>query len=155
MRIGEKEMTKHVEKCPDEYSYCTGCESCAMICALVHDGLVSPSYNRIFVEQGPTQLQRYYVQTCMQCEDAPCYESCPLKDKAMKKDENGIVYVDEEACIGCGKCQKACKYTPSRINMVVTKDRKRRKAKKCDLCRTRAEGPACIQYCPAVCLELK
>lgn len=72
----------------------------------------------------------------------------------MRKDEKGIVYVVEEECIGCGKCQKACIYTPTRINLVKSKDKAKRKAKKCDLCRNRPEGPACVQHCQAKCLEL-
>lgn len=67
-------------------------------------------------------------------------------------DEEGIVYINEAECIGCSLCQKACKFTPSRINMVKSKNKEERKAKKCDLCRGRAEGPACVQWCPAVCL---
>lgn len=69
-------------------------------------------------------------------------------------DENGIVYVNEEECIGCGLCAKACRYEPSLINLVESADKKKRKAKKCDLCRTRPEGPACVQWCQAKCLAV-
>jgi Fe-S-cluster-containing dehydrogenase component len=94
------------------------------------------------------------VLACMQCEDHPCYEQCPKKDEAMRLDENGIVYIVDEYCNGCGRCKKYCKFTPSRINLVKSKDKEKRKAKKCDLCRTRAEGPACIQWCPVCCIGL-
>lgn len=69
-------------------------------------------------------------------------------------DERGIVYINEEACIGCGLCRKACVMDPPRINLVKSKDRAQRKAKKCDLCRGREEGPACIQWCPVRCLYI-
>lgn len=144
----------YIAKCPPEYSVCTGCGSCEMVCALLHDGVVGPGRNRVFVEQGSTHKLIFNVFTCQQCEDAPCYEACPLKDKAMYKDERGIVCINEDACIGCGKCQRACKFKPSRINLVKSKDKKKRKAKKCDLCKHRPEGPACVEYCPAMCLEL-
>ena len=72
----------------------------------------------------------------------------------MRIDENNIVYVNEEECIGCGLCAKACVMTPARISIVKDPDKKKRKAKKCDLCRTRTEGPACVQYCPSRCLGL-
>ena len=36
--------------------------------------------------------------------------------------------------------------------MAKNSSRKKWKAKKCDLCRTRPEGPACVQYCPVRCL---
>lgn len=142
----------HIVKAPTEYSLCTGCTSCEMICSLVHEGYVSPATKRIFVMPGRIKTSIHDVLTCQHCEDAPCYEACPLRGKAMYKDENGIVCINEEYCIGCGKCQKACCYTPSRINIVKSKDKAERKAKKCDLCRNRPEGPACVEWCPAVCL---
>jgi Fe-S-cluster-containing hydrogenase component 2 len=33
-------------------------------------------------------------------------------------------------------------------------DKSKRKSKKCDLCRTRAEGPACVQYCQVACISV-
>lgn len=149
-----EEYRRHVVKCPPEYSLCTGCTSCEMVCSLLHDGLVSPSCNRIFLQPGSTKTMIHDVLTCQQCDDHPCYEACPLKDKAFQLDEStGIAYIVEEHCIGCGKCQRACKFTPSRINLVKSKIKEERKAKKCDLCRNRPEGPACVQYCPASCLS--
>ena len=148
------ENSRHIEKCPPSYSVCTGCGSCEIICSLVHEGLASPSCNRIFVQQGPTNKLIFHVYTCQQCQEPTCYEACPLKDKAMTIDENGTVVINEAVCIGCGKCQNACKYKPSRINLVKSKDKNERKAKKCDLCKGRPEGPACVQWCPAKCLEL-
>jgi Fe-S-cluster-containing dehydrogenase component len=88
----------------------------------------------------------------MHCDDHPCYEKCPKKDKAMLIDDSGIVYINEDECIGCGLCVKACPYGPPRINMVKSKDKKQRKAKKCDLCRNRPEGPACVEWCPVRCI---
>jgi carbon-monoxide dehydrogenase iron sulfur subunit len=72
----------------------------------------------------------------------------------MKIDENNIVYIDEENCIGCGLCVKACVFTPSRINFVKSDDKAKKKAKKCDLCRTNPEGPACVKWCPVRCIGL-
>lgn len=154
MSESKEDFGKHIVKCPPEYSMCTGCASCEMVCSMVHDQLVSPSYNRIFLQLGPTTTMIHDVFTCMQCADHPCYEACPLKDKAMCINEKGIVIVKEEECIGCGKCRQACKFTPPRINIVKSKDKTKRKAKKCDLCSERAEGPSCVQYCPARCLAL-
>ena len=66
----------------------------------------------------------------------------------------GIAYVNEAGCIGCGLCARACKFQPTRIAMKKNKDRKKWKAAKCDLCRNRPEGPACIEYCPVRCIGL-
>ncbi len=143
---------KHIVKAPMEYSVCTGCGSCEIICGLMHEGASSPSYRRIWLDHGQSQKRVYKIYSCQHCVDHPCYDACPKKDEAMLLDENGIVYINEEACIGCGMCQRACTFQPPRINMVNSKDKKKRKAKKCDLCRNRPEGPACVEYCPAVCL---
>lgn len=143
---------RHIVQYSPEYSLCAGCNSCEAVCALLHDGVVSPSHNRLFVKRGDSLNIVCTLLTCQHCDDHPCYEACPKKDVAMKIDEEGIVYIDEDGCIGCGMCIKACKFDPPRINLAKGATRKEWKAKKCDLCRTRPEGPACVQYCPSQCL---
>lgn len=145
---------EHVVQYSGEYSFCAGCNSCEAICSLLHDGLVSPSYNRIFVSRGDTRSCVSTIYSCQQCDDHPCYEACPKKDEAFCIDENGITYIVEEFCIGCGICIKKCKFDPPRINMAKGATRKEWKAKKCDLCRTRPEGPACVEYCPVRCIGM-
>lgn len=152
--IRKEEFGNHIVQYSSEYSLCAGCTSCELVCSLIHDGVTSPSYNRIFLQRGGTRNMVCRIVSCQHCADHPCYEACPKKDSAMCIDENGIVYIVEENCIGCGKCMKACKYEIPRINMAKNKDRKKWKAKKCDLCRTRPEGPACVQYCPVRCLGI-
>jgi Fe-S-cluster-containing hydrogenase component 2 len=143
----------HVVQYAPEYSFCSGCTSCEIVCSLVHDGLVSPSYNRIYVDRG-TSTMVHRIRACLHCNDHPCYDACPKKDKAMCIDENNIVYIVEDECTGCGLCSKACRLKPSAINMVKSRDKSKRKAKKCDLCRTRPEGPACVEFCPVRCIGL-
>lgn len=145
---------RHIVQYPANISFCAGCSSCEIVCGLVHEGVSSPSVNRIFLERGERQSLVHKILTCQHCTDHPCYEKCPKKDAAMCIDENGIVYINEENCIGCGLCAKACTFKPSRINFVKNKDKKKRKARKCDLCRTRPEGPACIEYCQVRCIGL-
>ncbi len=145
----------HIIQYKKEYSLCTGCHSCELMCALSHDLVTGPSHNRIWCELGNIDELFHAIYSCQHCDDHPCYNACPKKDKAMIIDpETQIVYINEEACIGCGLCARNCKFTPSRINLVKSKDKTKRKAKKCDLCRTRPEGPACIEHCPARCLGL-
>lgn len=145
---------RHVVQYSVDYSVCGGCHSCEIVCSFLHDGLNSPTHNRLFVDNGGSQDCIAKVYSCQHCDDHPCYESCPKKDKAMCIDENGIVYIDEEFCIGCGKCIKNCKFDPPRINMARGHKRKEWRAKKCDLCRGREEGPACVQYCPVRCIGI-
>lgn len=145
----EKKFGKHIIQLDKDISLCAGCSGCEIICGLVHEGVSSPSTRRIFVERDTTQLI-HTVYTCQHCEDHPCYNACPKKDKAMCIDEKlGVVYVNPDECIGCKLCVKACPFEPKRIQMNLFK-----KAVKCDLCRNRPEGPACIEDCQVMCIQM-
>lgn len=138
----------HIVQCSHEDSTCLGCASCELLCGMRFDGKSGLGRAGIHLERADLLSLFHTVYTCQQCPDHPCYEACPQQDEAMCVDEKGIVYINEENCVGCGQCAQACKFTPSRIVMVDDK------ARKCDLCRGRAEGPLCIEQCPACCLEL-
>ena len=144
----------HIVQYSPDYSLCTGCETCMIMCGLSHEGFTGPGNGRIHLNLG-TRSMIHEVLACQQCADHPCYDACPKKDKAMCIDpDTGIVYIEEEFCIGCGLCQKKCKFTPSRISMKKSKVRKEWKAVKCDLCRGKEEGPQCIRWCPVKCIGL-
>ena len=143
---------KHIVVAPTQATVCTGCGSCEVVCALVHDGVVSPSYKRIKVELDRGDRMMHRIYTCQQCDDHPCYDACPKQDEAMCLDENDIVYVDLDECIGCGLCKQACPFEPARITIAKRIGSKKRIAVKCDMCRTRPEGPACVEHCQAVVL---
>ena len=149
-----KHYGNHVVQYAPDYSICAGCVSCSIMCGLLHEGFTGPGNSRIKVEIDRRHML-HRVLTCYHCKDHPCYDACPKKGAAMKIDDKlGVVYIDEAYCIGCGLCAKHCKFTPSRITMIKDKVRKEWKVAKCDLCRGREEGPACVQYCPVRCLGL-
>lgn len=146
--------SRHIIQLEPDVSFCAGCCGCEIVCALVHEGVSSPSYRRIYVQKDTHQLE-HKIFTCQHCEDHPCYNACPKKGEAMLLDEEkNIAYVNAEGCIGCGLCVKACPYEPKRIHMAGGKKPKERKAVKCDLCRTRPEGPACIEECQVRCIQM-
>lgn len=83
---------------------------------------------------------------CLHCISPACVSVCPVA--ALKKDPvNGVVYYEENRCIGCRYCQLACpfripKYEWSKTNPQI---------RKCQLCRHRyKEGKysACCEFCP-------
>ena len=149
-----KDYGNHIVQYSMEYSFCAGCESCMIMCALEHEGFNGKGNGRIHVDLGTRSLV-HHVLSCQQCNDHPCYEACPKKDEAMKIDpDTGIVYIDEEFCIGCGLCAKNCKFEDSRIWIKKDKVRKNWKAVKCDLCRGNPEGPQCVKWCPVQCIGL-
>ena len=141
----------YIQQYPPEISLCVGCSACEIVCGLVHEGKVGPSIRRIFLERD-TILLEHQVYTCQHCSDHPCYDACPYPEEAMHLDKDrGIVYVDPEICDGCQLCVEACSFEPKRINF----DSSRNKAIKCDLCRTREEGPACVEYCQVRCIGVE
>jgi len=151
--IQEGQFNKHVFQVSSELSFCAGCRSCEVICGLVHDGVTGPMRQRLCVKRD-IRMMTHEVLTCKHCKDHPCYNACPKKDEAIVV-EDGIAIIVEEACIGCGLCAKACPFKPSRINYIKELPRETRKARKCDMCRDREAGPACVQWCPVRCLEVK
>jgi len=143
---------RHIVQSPPDFSFCAGCGSCEVVCSLTKDGLTGPCYNRIFMEMD-TRKMFFTIHSCMHCSDHPCADACPKKGEAMIVGADGIARIDGDKCIGCGKCRKACVFDPPRINLVKSADKKQRKAKKCDMCSDRPNGPACVEWCPVRCLR--
>ena len=50
----------------------------------------------------------FVPRLCMQCEQSPCTEVCPVG--ATYRTEDGVILVDSRRCIGCGYCVVACPY---------------------------------------------
>jgi Fe-S-cluster-containing dehydrogenase component len=93
----------------------------------------------------------HFPKSCLHCEDAPCVTVCPT-GASYKRAEDGIVLVNEDACIGCGLCAWACPYGAREM------DQAEGVMKKCTLCVDRIYNenleevdrvPACVRTCPA------
>jgi Fe-S-cluster-containing hydrogenase component 2 len=140
----------HVVQLSLDESACTGCGTCELVCATVHEGSAGPSLRRIWLDRDGINLA-YHVLTCLQCDYPSCYFACPLKDEALCIDSvTGARYIITDRCqTDCKVCIEACLFDPPRINF----DPERNVAVKCDLCKDRVEGPACVEFCPAICLK--
>lgn len=121
---------------------CCGCHACEVACRQEKAELSDGGLVRV-LEKSPWYLPVY----CHHCAKAPCLESCPVK--AIYKDEEGTVLVEEKECIGCRECVGACPFGAMGF------DEERQVALKCDLCksrRQRGQAPACALVCPTSCI---
>ena len=89
--------------------------------------------------------------SCMHCEDAACVTVCPT-GASYKREEDGIVLVDQDKCMGCNLCAWACPYGAREL------DPEEGVMKKCTLCVDRIydealpedeRQPSCVMTCPA------
>ncbi len=83
----------------------------------------------------------YLPRICEHCLNPACVASCP-SGAMYKRDEDGIVLVDQEACRGWRYCISSCPYKKVYFNW------KTHKAEKCTLCFPRIEAGL-----PTVCSE--
>jgi len=148
---------------------CVGCHACVVACKGWNDasqpsGLTDANpygadptgafLNRVHSyeiqpDQGAAQLV-HFPKSCLHCDDAPCVTVCPT-GASYKRQEDGIVLVNESDCIGCGLCAWACPYGAREM------DPTEQVMKKCTLCVDRIYNeelpeddrvPACVRTCP-------
>jgi phenylacetyl-CoA:acceptor oxidoreductase subunit 1 len=89
---------------------CTRCHACVAACRIEHFLPLGMSWLRLIAwetSEAGQELSTIPVR-CNQCKEAPCVEVCPAE--ATKKREDGIVYVDNNKCVGCRYCVIACPY---------------------------------------------
>ncbi|MDE0849812.1 4Fe-4S dicluster domain-containing protein [Yoonia sp.] len=155
---------------------CVGCHACVISCK----GWNTENYGEPLSDQDPyganpsgtflNRVHSYEVQppnlkdgttpaaqlihfpkSCLHCDDAPCVTVCPT-GASYKREEDGIVLVNEQDCIGCGLCAWACPYGAREM------DADAGVMKKCTLCVDRIYNenlpeedrePACVRTCPS------
>ncbi|MEC4271915.1 4Fe-4S dicluster domain-containing protein [Adlercreutzia sp. R25] len=131
---------------------CMSCKVCQVSCKDRFDlQKPGPKPRRVTLfEKGtfPNTAMSFLSVSCNHCESPACAANCPTG--AMYKDEDGTVQHDDEACIGCQTCVKACPYeAPQYVEdwNIVTK---------CDTCRPLREAgelPVCVASCPLRALD--
>ncbi len=148
---------------------CVGCHACVTACKGWNDqgyGAALSDQDSHGADPSGTFLNRVHAyqvsppdaapftvnfpRSCLHCEDAPCVTVCPT-GASYKRVEDGIVLVNEDACIGCGLCAWACPYGARELDAAAGV------MKKCTLCVDRIYNdtlpeldrtPACVRTCP-------
>ena len=85
----------------------------------------------------------YLARICNHCTFPACVAACPRK-AVYKRDEDGVVLVDQTRCRGYRECVKACPYKKVFFNLVT------RVSEKCIGCYPRLEQglqPRCVESC--------
>lgn len=158
---------------------CIGCRACTVACKAEND--VSLGRFRTVIQEKttgtfPNTKKAFLPIMCNHCEGneadgvPPCVKVCPeypgkrmtfitasgekirYRGGATYKRPDGLILIDAEACISCGKCIDACPYGVRSFNPFVEAGKAPGKpaADKCDMCQERvANGvvPSCVNTC--------
>ena len=128
-------------------SACVGCHCCEAACNEQNGNPSNVKWRRVGeMESGefPNVKTLFNSMSCNHCVDPACLNGCPTNSYI--KFENGIVFHDDDECIGCRYCTWNCPYEVPVFNPdrgIVTK---------CHMCHEKLsnkETPACVQACPA------
>ena len=125
---------------------CIGCHACSVACKAEFDVPLGKTRSWVeYVEKGryPNVSRSFLPRLCNHCTHPPCVPVCPT-GATWKREEDGIVVVDPDICIGCKYCIQACPYDARFLNPVTGV------ADKCDFCLHRVSqglAPACVETC--------
>jgi formate dehydrogenase iron-sulfur subunit len=131
-------------------SKCIGCRHCEEGCIKENNlpkertlgKLSETSWTAIQTTRNSDGKNMYLKLQCMHCADASCVSVCPTG--AAAHNGGGSVVIDQDVCIGCGYCEKACPYG-------VPHKEEDTAAKKCTFCSNHdgsVSKTACAKACP-------
>lgn len=95
---------------------CDGCKKCTEACQTKHYLPAEQEWIKVYTLRDRTGIEYAMPRLCMHCEDAPCVRVCPVA--ATFVNEDGLVLVDQDKCIGCRLCMAACPYEARYFNWI-------------------------------------
>jgi len=132
---------------------CVGCHCCEVACNEQNNNSADIKWRRVGETQSgifPNVSNHFNSMSCNHCIDPECLKGCPTESYI--KFDNGIVFHDDDTCIGCQYCTWNCPYEVPVFNEdrgIVTK---------CHMCHDKldiGQTPACVQACPAGAIEIE
>ena len=90
---------------------CVGCHACTIACKSENKLPPGVVYRPVITQttgKFPDVKMSFIPRPCMQCDNPPCIDVCPVK--ATWKRPDGIVSINYDKCIGCRYCLSACPY---------------------------------------------
>ncbi len=94
-----------------EMKRCVGCNACVLACKAEHFLPPGILWNRVIISETgkyPVVTKHIYPVRCNHCAQAKCVDACPAGATQQRAD--GIVWVDDNKCVGCRYCVMACPY---------------------------------------------
>ena len=90
---------------------CVGCKACMVACKTENKTPSGVSYTVVVdnEHEHPDGKPLFMTKPCFHCEKPPCTDVCPV-GATFKREQDGIVSVDYDRCIGCRYCITACPY---------------------------------------------
>ncbi len=161
---------------------CRGCHACSVACKTESDVRLGVFRNSVIEGESGTYPDTKYLAIpwlCNHCEAPSCLDRCPTDPikaslampsgeeveywaRATYQRPDGLVLMDQDRCVGCGRCVEDCTYgarfldwakaaggDPASVGLTIASPKA---ADKCDLCVHRLEQglvPACVNTCPA------
>ena len=133
---------------------CTGCQTCTVACKV--ENALGPTIQRVTVVEKESgkypDVQRIFIpKRCMNCVEPQCVAVCPTG--ATEKQDDGVVTINQDTCIGCRYCMMACPYD-ARVFYSIEQSYHRQASKweehrykehtpgivdKCDFCKSRTD----------------
>ncbi|NQY53340.1 MAG: dimethyl sulfoxide reductase anchor subunit [Campylobacteraceae bacterium] len=132
---------------------CIGCHCCEVACNEQNANESDVKWRRVGESTSgtfPDVAHHFNSMSCNHCIDPECLKGCPTSSYI--KFDNGIVFHEDETCIGCQYCTWNCPYEVPVFNKdrgIVTK---------CDMCHDKLEigqTPACVQSCPSNAIQIE